>query len=235
MISIPAIDIIQGKVVRLTKGEFDQQTNYDTDLVTLAKTFEDAGAERLHIIDLDAARGRAHNRDIIYEVLKATNLKVQLGGGIRSKVVLDECLDNGVAACIIGSLAVKDKEVVTQWLNTYGSDRIIIGTDVRDNFIATDGWLRTSNIGIEEFVRYYQTIGAKQFLCTDIALDGTLAGPSLALYQRLTKQFSNLHIIASGGVSSLEDLDKLSASGVSAVVIGKALLEGKIDIKKLYS
>lgn len=235
MISIPAIDIIQGKVVRLTKGEFDQQTNYDTDLVTLAKTFEDAGAERLHIIDLDAARGRAHNRDIIYEVLKATNLKVQLGGGIRSKVVLDECLDNGVAACIIGSLAVKDKEVVTQWLNTYGSDRIIIGTDVRDNFIATDGWLRTSNIGIEEFVRYYQTRGAKQFLCTDIALDGTLAGPSLALYQRLTKQFSDLHIIASGGVSSLEDLDKLSASGVSAVVIGKALLEGKIDIKKLYS
>lgn len=234
MIRIPAIDIIEGKVVRLTQGDFDKKTFYKDDLVTLAKKFEDAGATRLHLVDLDGARGLTDNRKAIYQIPQKTNLQVQLGGGIRSAAVLDQCLEQGISACIIGSLAVKDKGKVGAWLQKYDAEQLIIGADIRDHFIATDGWLSTSKVNIQDFIQYYLSQGARQFLCTDIAQDGTLAGPAVPLYTELLKIFPDVQFIASGGVSSLQDLDELESIGVSSVVIGKALLEGKIDLNKLY-
>jgi len=234
MIKIPAIDIIEGKVVRLTKGDFDQQKTYSDNILTLAKAYEAAGARQLHIIDLDAARGKADNRDLVYEVIKSTTLSVQLGGGIRNETVLKECFDNGVAACIIGSLAVKDKTTLISWIKKYGADRIIIGADVREEYIATDGWLETSDLHINEFVEHYKRNEARRFLCTDISLDGTLEGTSNELYKSLMNRFPDLEFIASGGVSSMEDLVALESMGMYGVVIGKALLENRVDLKSLY-
>jgi len=234
MIKIPAIDIIDGQVVRLTKGDFDQQTSYGTDAVGIAQAYEAAGASKLHVIDLDAARGRPANAELIKSIAAKTSLQVQVGGGVRSEKDIESYLAAGLAAVIIGSRALSHKEDVVGWVKEYGADRIIIGADVRNQNIAVDGWYNTSDINIRAFVAYYMERGADQFLCTDIVRDGTLTGPADVLYSSLISLFPSIKLIASGGVADLKDLARLESQGLYAAVIGKALLEGRITADQLY-
>jgi len=234
MIRIPAIDIINGTCVRLTKGEFDQTTMYNTDPVEIAKKYENAGAKKIHIVDLDAARGLKSNQDIIFEIARQTNLVIQTGGGIKTKEQLDTFFSNGINAVIIGSRAVSDRPEVKSWINEYGGEKIIIGADVRNNKIAVDGWLSTSEEDITEFIIDYVNAGAQTFLCTDIQKDGMLEGTSNILYKELRYKFPATNFIASGGVSSLEDLKVLETMDMYACVIGKALFENKIELNRLF-
>ena len=234
MIRIPAIDLINGTCVRLTKGEFDQSTMYNTDPVEIAKKYEKAGAKKIHIVDLDAARGMRSNKEIIYRIAKETNLDVQTGGGIKSKDQIESFLENGIKAVIIGSKAVTDRDEVKSWINHYGANTIIIGADVRHRKIAIDGWLSTSEEDISDFILDYTISGAKTFLCTDIQKDGMLGGTSNSLYKLLRIKFPDVRLIASGGVASIKDLELLEEMGIYACVIGKALFEKRIALNRLF-
>jgi len=235
MIRIPAIDLIDGRCVRLTKGEFDKSIYYNEDPILLAKKYQDAGAERIHIVDLDAARGAGSNQNVIFSVEKETNLKIQTGGGIRTVDQIDAFLSAGIDSVILGSVAQKEREKVRKWISDFGSDRIIIGADVRNNKIAVDGWLSTSEEHITDFIVYYLGAGAKTFLCTDIQKDGMLQGTSNQLYTNLMNKFPDLQLIASGGVSSLQDLELLEDMNMYACVIGKALFENRISLNDLFN
>ena len=234
MIRIPAIDLLNGTCVRLTKGEFDKSTIYPTDPVEVAKKYEKAGAKYIHIVDLDAARGTGNNQKIVFDIQRFTKLKIQTGGGIKSEEQIESFFKNGIHSVIIGSVAQKNREKVKKWISTYGSNRIIIGADVRNKKIAVDGWLRTSEENITDFILDYKSAGAKKFLCTDIQKDGMLNGTSNLLYINLMSKFPDIQLIASGGVSSLGDLEILEGMDIYACVIGKALFENRIAIDKLY-
>lgn len=234
MIRIPAIDLINGTCVRLTKGEFDKSTKYNTDPVEIAKKYEDAGAKSIHIVDLDAARGTGDNKHIIFNIERETNLKIQTGGGIKSVSQVEEFFNKGINSVIIGSTALKERSQVKKWVSDYGSDRIIIGADVRNKKIAIDGWLSTSEENISDFILEYIQAGAKTFLCTDIQRDGTLSGTSNVLYKKLMSKFPDMQLIASGGVSNLNDLKILESMDIYACVIGKALFENNIKLNQLY-
>jgi len=234
MLRIPAIDLINGTCVRLSKGDFGQKTEYQADPIALAQSYKDAGAKRIHIIDLDAARGLPSNANIIFEIARSVGLEVQAGGGIRSEAIVEEYFKQGVDAVIIGSAAQKQKQLVKGWIQTFGSDRIIIGADVRDNKIAVDGWLEISDEGIQDFIQEYLDAGATTFLCTDILKDGMLQGTSNHLYSTLMAQFSKIQLIASGGVASIADIEQLETMNMYACVIGKALFENKISLSDLF-
>lgn len=234
MIRIPAIDLINGSCVRLTKGEFDNSVFYSTDPVEVAQRYEDAGAKSIHIVDLDAARRLGTNLGVIHQILRQTNLSVQTGGGIDSADAIEELLEMGADSVIIGSMAIKERKVVKRWINDFGSERIIIGADVRNKKIAFDGWLSTSEENVVGFIHDYVMAGASTFLCTDIQKDGMLCGPALDLYRNLLAFFPDLDLIASGGVSSMEDLDALESLGLHACVIGKALFENRIAVENLF-
>lgn len=235
MIRIPAIDLINGTCVRLTKGEFDQSTMYNTDPVEIARKYENAGAKKIHIVDLDAARGIKSNKAIIYRIASETNLDVQTGGGIKTNEQIEDFFEKGIKSVIIGSKAVSDREEVKSWITQYGGEQIIIGADVRNRRIAIDGWLSTSEEDISDFIMEYTLSGAKTFLCTDIQKDGMLEGTSNPLYKLLQAKFKNVNIIASGGVSSIKDLELLDEMGMYACVIGKALFENRIDLNRLFA
>ena len=234
MIRIPAIDLINGTCVRLTKGEFDQSTMYNTDPVEIAKKYENAGAEKIHIVDLDAARGLRSNKEIIFRIAQETNLSVQTGGGIKTVDQIDEFFENGIKAVIIGSMAVSMREEVKNWISKYGGNKIIIGADVRNRKIAVDGWLSTSEENITDFILDYKLGGATTFLCTDIQKDGMLEGTSNTLYKLLRTKFPDVKLIASGGVSSIKDLELLEEMGMHSCVIGKALFENRISLDQLF-
>lgn len=234
MIRIPAIDIINGTCVRLTKGEFDQSTMYNTDPVEIAKKYENAGAKKIHIVDLDAARGIKSNKDIIFRIAQETNLDVQTGGGIKTGKQVESFFDQGINAVIIGSKAVRDRSEVKSWISQFGGERIIIGADVRNRRIAIDGWLSTSDEDISDFILEYIIGGATTFLCTDIQKDGMLEGTSNTLYKFLKSKFPEINLIASGGVSCLKDLELLEDMDMYACVIGKALFENKINLNRLF-
>lgn len=234
MIRIPAIDLINGTCVRLTKGEFDKTTRYNLDPIELALKYQKAGATHLHIVDLDAARGVGNNKRLIIEILQQTDLKIQTGGGIKSREQVDDFLNNGIHAVIIGSAALKEREEVKKWVRAYGKERIIIGADVRNNKIAIDGWLSTSEEDITEFILDYKQAGADTFLCTDIQKDGTLSGTSNVLYKKLKSKFPDIKLIASGGVANMNDLTLLEEMDIHSCVIGKALFEKRIDLNKLF-
>ncbi len=235
MIRIPAIDIIDGKCVRLTKGEFDKSTYYNLNPVELAKRYEDAGAKYIHIVDLDAARGSGSNIKVLTEIRRKTGLKIQTGGGIRSADQIERYLKEGMYSVIIGSAAQKERDKVKKWIGKYGSTRIIIGADVRDKKIAIDGWMNTSDENIIDFIFEYKLAGATTFLCTDIHKDGMLGGTSNRLYRNLRSKFPDLKLIASGGVSCMEDLRILEGMGMYSCVIGKALFENKISLTNLFA
>lgn len=234
MIRIPAIDIINGTCVRLTKGEFDQSTVYNTDPIEIAKKYEAAGAKNIHIVDLDAARGIKSNKKIIFRIANETSLDVQTGGGIKSEGQIEDFFSNGIKSVIIGSLAQKERSLVKSWVKNYGANEIIIGADVRNRKIAIDGWLSTSEEDITDFILDYSLAGATTFLCTDIQKDGMLQGTSNALYKSLLAKFPDIKLIASGGVSSIGDLQKLEEMDIHSCVIGKALFENRIDLSRLF-
>ncbi|MFK7797641.1 MAG: 1-(5-phosphoribosyl)-5-[(5-phosphoribosylamino)methylideneamino]imidazole-4-carboxamide isomerase [Aureispira sp.] len=231
---IPAIDLINGQCVRLTQGDYQQKKVYNSDPVAMAKEFEAAGITRLHLVDLDGAKARkVINLEVLKKIAKATNLIIDFGGGVQSEEDLQKVLDAGATQVTAGSLAVKQPEVVAEWLERYGAERIILGADVRNGHIAIHGWQEESEQKIAQFLEGYTQKGAQYCICTDVSKDGLLQGTALGLYQQLRTQFPDLKLIASGGVKTIEELVALQEMGCYGVIIGKALYEGYISLEAL--
>ena len=231
---IPAIDIINGQCVRLTKGDYDQKTVYGEPL-DMALEFERIGFRRLHMVDLDGAKSKhIVNCPVLRRVTTETQLTVDFGGGIKTDEDIEKAFAAGAQMVTIGSIAVTQPERFMGWLEKYGAERIILGADVRNGKISINGWKEDSSEDLLPFLRKYIDAGVKTVLCTEISKDGTLAGPAIELYQRVMEAYPELHLIASGGVSSIEDIKALDAAGIPAVVFGKAIYEGKINLKELW-
>lgn len=231
---IPAIDIIDGKCVRLTKGDYDQKTIYNEDPVSQAIEFQRLGFRRLHIVDLDGAKSKHIVNDAVLKAItQATDLTVDYGGGIKSEADIEKAFVAGAHMVTIGSVAVTEPETFLGWLSKYGADRIILGADVRNGMVSINGWKEDSSEALLPFLEKYINAGVRNVLCTEISKDGTLAGPAIELYRKVMNQYPHLHLIASGGVSCNADICQLENNGIPAVVFGKAYYEGKIDIKEL--
>lgn len=231
---IPAIDIIDGKCVRLTQGDYAQKKIYNEHPLEVAKQFEDAGLQRLHLVDLDGAKaGAVKNWKVLEAIAGKTGMIIDFGGGIKTEKDVNIVFDSGAALATIGSLAVKDEATFTQWLLQYGAEKFLLGADVKDEKIAIGGWLETTDLWIYDFIEKYIQKGIKQLFCTDVSKDGKLEGPSLELYKNIIKKFPELHFIASGGVSSVRDLEDLRNAGCKGVIIGKAIYENRISLKEL--
>ena len=231
---IPAIDIINGICVRLTKGDYDQKTAYGKPL-EMAQEFERIGFKRLHMVDLDGAKSKhIVNDKVLSEVASQTNLEIDFGGGIKTHTDIEKAFNAGAKMVTIGSIAVTEPRLFTWWLQKYGPDRIILGADVRDGKISINGWKEDSTENLLPFLKRYIDAGVRNVLCTEISKDGTLTGPAFELYSEVMKTYPDLNLIASGGVSSIEDIKALDAIGVPAVVFGKAIYEGKINLQELW-
>lgn len=232
---IPAIDIIDGKCVRLTKGDYDQKKVYNDDPVEVAKQFESLGFRRLHVVDLDGAKSKhIVNVDVLKAITSATNLIVDFGGGIKTDNDIELAFANGASLVTIGSIAVTQPELFASWLEKYGADRIILGADVRNGKISINGWKEDSAEDLLPFLKYYINKGVVNVLCTEISKDGMLEGPATDLYKEVMAEYPNLNLIASGGISSNEDIKELNRHGIPSVVFGKAIYEGKIVMKELW-
>lgn len=231
---IPAIDIINGKCVRLTQGDYSSMKIYNEQPLDVARQFEDAGLTRLHLVDLDGAKAGAVKNWKVLEVIAAkTELVIDFGGGIKTEKDVDIVFNSGANWATIGSLAVKDEALFVDWLTRYGASRFMLGADVKSEKIAVSGWLETTDIWIYDFIRKYMAHGVTQLFCTDVSKDGLLQGPSVNLYKNIIKEFPSLHFIASGGVSSIDDLEELASIGCNGAIIGKAIYENKISLKDL--
>ena len=231
---IPAIDIIDGKCVRLTQGDYGQKTIYNENPLEVAKEFEAAGLQRLHLVDLDGAKaGAVQNWKVLESIASNTSLIIDFGGGIKKEEDLNIVFQSGASLATIGSLAVKQADIFVQWLEKYGADKFLLGADVKEDKIAVGGWLETTDIDIYDFIRDYISKGIQQVFCTDVSKDGKLEGPSVALYQNIISRFPTLHFIASGGVSSVKDLEDLKAIGCAGAIVGKAIYEGRIKLDEL--
>lgn len=232
---IPAIDIIDGKCVRLTKGDYQQKAVYSDSPADIAKKMEAIGYKRLHVVDLDGAKSRhIVNTVALQSITTATSLTVDFGGGIKTDRDIETAFNNGASMVTVGSVAVTSPELLDTWIERYGADRIVLGADVRDGRIAINGWKEDSELELLHFLNHYVKRGIRKVLCTDISRDGTLTGPAIPLYKDIMTAFPDLHLIASGGVSCMEDIEKLNEAGIPAVVFGKAIYEGRIDMKKLW-
>ena len=231
---LPAIDIIDGKCVRLTKGDYDTKKIYETEPLEMAKQYEDCGITQIHIVDLDGAKS-AHPQNLkIVETIKSqTNVQVEFGGGIKTDQAIKDCNNAGVDQFIIGSLAVKDPDKVIGWISQMGAERFVLGADVKDGLIAVNGWQEASDTKLQSFVDQYKRVGAIYFLCTDISKDGMLQGSSIELYREIIAESPNIKLIASGGVSSLEEVEELDKIGCDAAIIGKAIYEKRIGLNEL--
>jgi phosphoribosylformimino-5-aminoimidazole carboxamide ribotide isomerase len=231
---IPAIDIIDGKCVRLTEGDYAQKTIYNEDPLEVAKAFEAAGIQRLHLVDLDGAKsGAVKNWKVLENIALNTKLVIDFGGGIKTNDDVALVFERGATLATIGSMAVANPTLFLSWVKTYGADRFFLGADVKDNHIAFNGWIQTSNIAIDSFISDYLAQGISNIFCTDVSKDGRLEGPSTALYQSLIQLFPNLNLVASGGVSSLQDLETLKAIGCAGAIVGKAIYENRISLESL--
>lgn len=233
---IPAIDIINGQCVRLTKGDYQQKTVYSDSPAEVAKGFEQIGFQRLHVVDLDGAKSKHIVNDaVLHSITETTGLTVDFGGGIKTDDDIRKAFDAGAAMVTVGSIAVQQPELCFEWLEKYGPERIILGADVRHGKISINGWKEDSDEDLLPFLRKYIDAGIRNVLCTEISKDGTLAGPAIELYRRIMQEYPELHLIASGGVSSIDDIKALDAAGIPAVVFGKAIYEGRIDLKELIT
>ncbi|RVU24242.1 1-(5-phosphoribosyl)-5-[(5-phosphoribosylamino)methylideneamino]imidazole-4-carboxamide isomerase [Sandaracinomonas limnophila] len=231
---IPAIDVIGGQCVRLTQGDYGQKSVYHNDPLEIAKAFEGAGITRLHLVDLDGAKEKKIvNHKVLERIASQTKLHIDFGGGVQSNEMIDLAFSLGAKQITAGSIAVKNPELVISWFEKYGADKIILGADAKNEQIAVSGWQENSNLSVYDFVSDYVQKGAKYIISTDVAKDGLLQGPSFDLYKNLQKQNSGLNIIASGGVSNLEDLQQLKAMNLFGVIVGKAFYEGKITLEQL--
>ena len=232
---IPAIDIIGGQCVRLTKGDYDQKTVYRNSPAEVAKEFEQLGFKRLHVVDLDGAKSKhIVNEQVLKAITAETNLVVDFGGGIKTDADIEKAFSAGASMVTIGSIAVTDPDRFMGWLEKYGASRIILGADVRNGKISINGWKEDSGEALLPFMKKYIDAGVRNVLCTEISKDGTLAGPAIDLYKEMMATYPELHLIASGGVSSIDDIKALEAAGIPAVVFGKAIYEGKINLKELW-
>ena len=231
---IPAIDIINGQCVRLTKGDYDQKKVYNDDPAAVAKEFEQLGFRRLHIVDLDGAKSKHIVNDAVLRCITTeTKLIVDFGGGIKTEEDIEKAFEAGASMVTVGSIAVTKPALFIQWLEKYGADKMILGADVRNGMICINGWKEDSKEELLPFLKKYIDAGVKNVLCTEISKDGTLQGPAVTLYKEVMKAYPQLHLIASGGVSQKEDIEELEREGIPAVVFGKAIYEGRIDLKEL--
>lgn len=231
---IPAIDIIGGKAVRLSGGDFSQVTVYHNDPVEAAKQFQDAGLKRLHMVDLEGARSsEVKNWKTLERIAVKTDLEIDFGGGIQSAEDVQRAIDAGATQVNTGTIPAKNKTMFMQWLKVFGANRFLVGADVKESEIMIKGWEQSSGIQINDFITEYLQEGIAEFFCTDVSKDGMMQGPSLKLYRSLLETFPSVSLIASGGVRDISDVEDLDASGCSAVIIGKAIYEGKIQLKEL--
>ena len=231
---IPAIDIIDGKCVRLVQGDYKSEKIYNENPLEVAQSLEGCGLKRLHIVDLDGARrGRIINYKVLEMIAKRTSLSIDFGGGLKSDKDIEIAFDSGAQMVTGGSVAVKSPELFIRWLKRYGSDRLILGADAKDEKIAVSGWQETTDKELIPFIGAYHDLGVTKVICTDISRDGMLQGPSTALYQKIRQTLPDIYLIASGGISSMKDVEALEAADIPAVIFGKALYEGKITLKEL--
>jgi len=233
---IPAIDIIDGKCVRLTQGDYSLKTIYNEYPLEVAKQFEDIGLKRLHLVDLDGAKaGAVKNWKVLETLASKTSLTIDFGGGVKKEDDVKIIFNSGAAFATIGSMAVKNEEEFVKWLMIFGAGKFLLGADVKDEEIAVSGWLEKTDIWIYDFILKYIEHGVQQIFCTDVSKDGKLEGPSIDLYKNIIKKFPELHFIASGGVSSIKDLEELKEIGCKGVIVGKAIYERKISLMELSS
>ena len=231
---IPAIDIINGHCIRLSQGDYQRITDYSKSPAAMAENFEALGFKRLHVVDLDGARsGKVINIKALKEITSRTNLIVDFGGGIKSEEDLKNVFEAGASAVSIGSIAVSDPDIVSLWADSFGAEKFIISADVRDNIVRTNGWTKNSGITLNQLISRYWNKNIRRILCTDISRDGMLCGSNIELYQTIMEQFPDCKLIASGGISSLEDIKKLDEAKIPAVVIGKAIYEQQINLEEL--
>ena len=231
---IPAIDIIEGKCVRLSQGDYNQKTVYNENPLEVAKMFEAAGIRRLHLVDLDGAKAKyIVNQKLLEIIATKTNLIVDFGGGLKTDKDLEIAFNSGAKMVTGGSIAVKERETFLNWLEKYGSDKIILGADAKDGNIAVSGWLESTELPVIEFISGYHKDGITKVISTDISRDGMLTGPAFELYSEIMKTLPEVEIIASGGISSMDDILKLNEMGVPGVITGKAIYEGKIDLRDI--
>jgi phosphoribosylformimino-5-aminoimidazole carboxamide ribotide isomerase len=231
---IPAIDIMDGKCVRLEQGDFRLKKVYEEDPLTVAQRFEDFGIRRLHVVDLDGAVAKhIVNWNTLERIASRTGLSIDFGGGIKSDQDLKVVFDSGAAMAVVGSIAVSDPDLFESWLFAYGPGKIILGADARNGKIAVSGWTDTTAIDLFDFLKQYKDMGVKQVLCTDISKDGMMEGSAVDLYKDMVGKFTGMQIIASGGVTSVKEIHTLDEAGVAGAIIGKALYEGKIKLEEL--
>lgn len=231
---IPAIDIIDGKCVRLTKGEYSTKKVYNENPLEVAKEFETTGISRLHLVDLDGAKQKkVKNWKVLENIASGTNLKIDFGGGLRTDEDVELAFNSGAIQITAGSIAVSDKETVLNWGSKYGFEKIIIGADIKDRKIAVNAWQETSELSLMSFLKEYHSHGFNYLICTDVSKDGMLKGPAFEIYSEIKNDLPDMFTIASGGVSDIEDVDKLNEQNIDGVIIGKAIYEGKIQLEQL--
>lgn len=231
---IPAIDIIEGKCVRLSKGNYDTKKIYNENPLEVAKSFEAHGIQHLHLVDLDGAKSsRIVNYKILEQIASKTNLKIDFGGGLKSNADLKIAFESGANQVTGGSIAIKQTDTFKSWIQQYGAEKIILGADAMNEKVAISGWLEESKEDLIPFIKSYQKKGVQNVICTDISKDGMLEGPSFDLYQRILEQTKDLKLIASGGISAFNELPKLAELGCEGTIIGKAIYEGRISLKQL--
>ncbi|MFT3827332.1 MAG: 1-(5-phosphoribosyl)-5-[(5-phosphoribosylamino)methylideneamino]imidazole-4-carboxamide isomerase [Chitinophagaceae bacterium] len=233
---IPAIDIIDGKCVRLTQGDYEQKKIYNENPLEVARQFEDAGLKRLHLVDLDGAKaGVVKNWKVLENIAGKTSLVIDFGGGIKTDKDVNIVFNSGAALATVGSIAVKNEFEFVKWLLQYGADKFLLGADVKNEKIAVGGWLETTDVSIYDFLQNYFDKGVRQVFCTDVSKDGLLQGPATDLYKKIVTRFPELHFIASGGVSNVQDLHDLRAAGCKGAIVGKAIYENRISLKELQA
>lgn len=232
---IPAIDIINGQCVRLTKGDYNQKTVYNDSPSLVAHEFEKIGFKRLHVVDLDGAKSKhIVNSQALHQITSETHLQVDFGGGIKTDADIETAFANGAKMVTVGSISVTNPDLFISWMEKYGAEHMILGADVRNGKISINGWKEDSTEDLLPFLQKYIDAGVKNVLCTEISKDGTLQGPAIELYSQVMEAYPQLHLIASGGVSCMADIQALNQAGIPAVVFGKAIYEGKINLKELW-
>lgn len=231
---IPAIDLIGGKCVRLSQGDYSSKKEYHDDPLEMAKRFEGAGIQRLHLVDLDGAKAKKIvNADVLQRISSGTSLQVDFGGGIQADEEIEKAFELGAKQVTGGSIAVKNPDLFKSWIKKYGSEKIILGADAKDRKIAVGGWEETTSVDLIPFIKDYVAMGISYVICTDVAKDGLLQGPSTDLYKEILQEISGVKLVASGGVSSVKDLEELEKIGVYGAIVGKAYYEGKVTLEEL--
>ena len=231
---IPAIDVIDGKCVRLTEGDYKQKKIYNERPIEVARQFEDAGLKRLHLVDLDGAKaGTVKNWKVLEGIAGKTSLVIDFGGGIKSEKDVEIVFDSGALLATVGSMAVKNEDEFLKWISRFGAEKFLLGADVREEKITINGWQETTDTWVYDFIEKFMNAGIQQLFCTDVSKDGRLEGPSVELYKNIVQKFPSLHFIASGGVSSMKDVTLMAEIGCKGVIVGKAIYEGRISLQEL--